>query len=604
MPTTNQTRPDVSIPCDSIPRSVARTVRWAGVIAIAALALSVTADAQLKRIDIALEPVLAATGVHPGQTLQAAIQAELEPGYHVNAHKPLESFLIPTTLTFTEPEGITVQEVVYPEPIMLAIGGLDTPLAVLEERFILGVAFAVDGNVAPGEYLIPGKLRYQACDDQACYAPASKEITLALNVVPVDTPVEAQQPELFASIPFGQGTEAGDDAKPVMTSEGPLTSPEDAEDVQAMLDEWEVLATESYTDVDGFLAFIDEAETGERRKGLLEGRGPIAVVGVILIGGLLLNLTPCVLPMIPINLGIIGAGAQSGSRARGFALGGTYGVAMAAVYGALGLVVVVGGGTFGTINASPWFNLSIALLFIVLALAMFDVIPIDFSKWQAKLNPTGKAKKGTFLLAFFMGAVSALLAGACVAPVVIAVILYAGNLYLDGHSYALALPFLLGLGMALPWPFAGAGMSLLPKPGMWMVRVKQAFGVFIMAFAVYYAWQAYELYEAQNVDEALVAESVDALLEEGWYASLEQGLAAAKAENKPVLLDVWATWCKNCLVMDKTVLKDEQVLARLEDYIKIKYQAQQPDEAPASHVLEKIDAIGLPAYAILKRRTL
>ena len=76
-----------------------------------------------------------------------------------------------------------------------------------------------------------------------------------------------------------------------------------------------------------------------------------------------------------------------------------------------------------------------------------------------------------------MGAVAALLAGACVAPVVIQVVLFSSNLYATGTTIALALPFFLGVGMAIPWPIAGAGLAALPKPGVWMVRVKQAFGV-------------------------------------------------------------------------------------------------------------------------------
>ena len=90
---------------------------------------------------------------------------------------------------------------------------------------------------------------------------------------------------------------------------------------------------------------------------MFEGRGPLAILLLVLVGGLALNLTPCVLPMIPINLAIIGAGAQAGSRSRGFLLGGAYGAAMAFVYGVLGLIVILTAGTFGTINASPWFNL-------------------------------------------------------------------------------------------------------------------------------------------------------------------------------------------------------------------------------------------------------
>ena len=148
------------------------------------------------------------------------------------------------------------------------------------------------------------------------------------------------------------------------------------------------------------------------------------------------------------------------------------------VYGVLGLIVVLTASTFGTINASPWFNLGIALLFAALALAMFDVFEIDFSRFAGTVG--AGASRGSFTLAFTMGGVAALLAGACVAPVVIQVVLFASNLYATGTGAALALPFFLGIGMAIPWPIAGAGLSSLPKPGPWMVRVKQAFGVVIL----------------------------------------------------------------------------------------------------------------------------
>jgi len=90
------------------------------------------------------------------------------------------------------------------------------------------------------------------------------------------------------------------------------------------------------------------------------------------------------------------------------------------------------------------------------------------------------------------------------------------------------------------------------------------------------------------------------LLDEGWYASLDRGLATAEAENKFVLVDVWATWCKNCLTMDKTTLRDAGVKAALDDYVKIKFQAEDMGVAPAAGVMKRFDAIGLPAYAILR----
>jgi thiol:disulfide interchange protein len=201
-----------------------------------------------------------------------------------------------------------------------------------------------------------------------------------------------------------------------------------------------------------------------------------------------------------------------------------------------------------------------------------------------------------------MGAVAALLAGACVAPVVIQVVLFASNLYATGTPAALALPFVLGLGMALPWPFAGAGVAALPKPGAWMVRIKQVFGVVILATAVYYGHQAYTLFADRWVDPAAVTASVREQLKSGWYASLDDGLAAARREGKPVLIDFWATWCKNCLAMDATTFKDPAVVSALDRYVKIKYQAEDPAEPATSAVLKRFEAVGLPTYAILRPR--
>jgi thiol:disulfide interchange protein len=363
-----------------------------------------------------------------------------------------------------------------------------------------------------------------------------------------------------------------------------------------------VATTGGYLPSAEFIGFVRDAEQGVRQKGLLEGKGPLAILLLVFLGGLALNLTPCVLPMIPINLAIIGAGAQAGSRTRGLLLGSAYGSAMAVVYGVLGVVVILTAGTFGTINASPWFNLAIAVVFVVLALAMFDVFEIDLSRFSSGVGPAGG--RGRLAVAFTMGAVAALLAGACVAPVVIQVVLFATNLYASGNVLALALPFVLGLGMALPWPLAGAGIAALPKPGAWMVRVKQAFGVVILLTAAYYGYLAYTLFANRWVDASAVASSVEAKVKEGWHASLADGLAAAEREGKPALIDLWATWCKNCLTMDTTTFADPQVKSVLDGYVKIKVQAEDPDEPATRAVMQHFKAVGLPTYAIVKPKAL
>ena len=577
-------------------------MRLSSLLPIAVFVLPAMGAAQPGRIQVDVEPIVETDGVHAGTSPRAVVQVRLQQGFHVNSNEPLEQYLIPTSLEFVPLSGVNVSGLSYPEPIHLVTGGSETPLAVFENEFSIGVAVDLDPALANGEHVLLGQLNYQACDDKVCYRPDKLPVQVALNVLGADQTLRPTNAGVFDAVDFTKTTPAG-----ILTEAPELnlsdldTAPVGSGDVLTALDDFVVVGTTGgFLGSKDFIEFVDDAEAGRVRQGWFEGKGTLAIVAIVLLGGLALNLTPCVLPMIPINLGIIGAGAQGGSRAQGFLLGGAYGVAMALVYGALGLVVIVTAGTFGTINASPWFNLAMAVLFVVLALAMFDIITIDFSSLQSKV--VFSEKGGKFLVAFGMGAVAALLAGACVAPVVIQVVVFSSDLYSKGQVMALGLPFLLGIGMAIPWPIAGAGISLLPRPGTWMVRVKQAFGVLILGFAAYYGYLGYEIVSQRFVDATEVADSVQEKIQEGWVASLDAGLAQAKAENKMVLVDVWATWCKNCLTMDKTTFKDAEVMARLDDYVKVKFQAEDPEASPEREVIKRFEGVGLPVYAVLKLR--
>jgi thiol:disulfide interchange protein DsbD len=557
------------------------------------------ASAQLRRPRAEVVPLVERPATRAGERARVALKVSLPEGLHTQSNKPRDPLLIPTELAIDAPAGITAEEIVWPPSTDLAQAGQEKPLAVFEHEFAVGVELSI-APTASGDVEVPAKLRYQACDANLCYPPQTAPVTWRIHVVPATAAAPASDAAVastFASIKFGRGEKPSSGG-----SEGSKGSEgSGASDGLAKLDAFTVLGTAGgYLGADDFLKFVHDAETGVKPRGMFEGRGPLMILLLVLVGGLALNLTPCVLPMIPINLAIIGAGAQAQSRGRGFLLGSAYGAAMALVYGALGLIVILTAGTFGTINASPWFNAGIAILFVVLGLAMFDVLLIDFSKYSSRFN--ANAGRGTIVLAFSMGAVAALLAGACVAPVVIQVVLFSSNLYASGTKVALALPFVLGLGMAIPWPIAGAGIAALPKPGMWMVRVKQVFGVVILATAAYYGYEAYSIVSNRWVDAADVKSSVEEQLKAGWHASLADGLDTAAREGKPVLIDMWATWCKNCLTMDKTTLQNASVQTALAGYVKIKFQAEDPDAQPAKSVMQKFDAVGLPTYVILRPR--
>ncbi len=323
----------------------------------------------------------------------------------------------------------------------------------------------------------------------------------------------------------------------------------------------------------------------------------LAVLG----GGLLLNLTPCVLPMIPINLGVIGAGAQASSRRRGFLLGGAYGAGITLAYGALGLVSVLTGAAFGMLQASPWFNGVIAAVFVVLALAMFDVFTIDLSRFQRAGAPR---RGGSFGTALTLGAVSALLAGACVAPVLIWTLLLSASLHQRGSALGVLLPFLLGLGMALPWPFAGAGLSFLPKPGGWMNRVKQAFGLLVLVFALHYGRLAWRGFSGRSVVET---DAPTVGLAEGtargqvpWRRSLEAAIEESRATGKPLFIDLWATWCTACLRMDRTTFREAPFIEAMEAFVPVKVQCEVLREPATEALMKRLGALGLPSYAVLR----
>ena len=484
--------------------------------------------------------------------------------------------------TLEKPETQTIEDI--------STGESGATTEVMTGKATVGIKRAAAGE-AGDSWLYEGSVQYQACSDTTCYTPQTVDFTFS-GVIDAESQAKDQDEKKSGSV--GKSDKEGQAAR------------DDESDTawQEELQDFTIGASKTgYVKAEPFADFLRQAKTegGKTDKGLFSDLGQYAgwlTLVLILLGGVALNLTPCVLPMIPVNLAIIGAGNQARSRKRGLLLGGIYGIAIALVYGLLGLVVVLSGKTFGTVNSSPWFNLAIAVLFIVLGVAVLGFFNIDFSRFSAKIDPK-KWVRGTYALAFFMGGVSALLAGACVAPIVIAVLVLSAERFSDGSFIALLYPFILGAGMGLPWPFAGAGISWLPKPGGWMNAVKYIFGIFIIVLAVYYGYTSYRLFQTEVTSEqkSNVSKSDEASVD--WHHTFGKALAKSRETGKPVFIDFWASWCKNCHLMDRTTFKDPEVQVQFRDYVLLKYQAEDPQAPETKKLLQHFDVMGLPTYVVL-----
>lgn len=186
-------------------------------LALAALVLLTgPAGAQLRRPRAELAPLAASDGVQAGATAALALHVALPAGLHVQSDAPRDPSLIPTALTLEPPPGVTVEEILYPPAEDLVQEGLPEPLAVFDREFTIGVRVAVAAQVPAGQLVVPARLRYQACDNQMCYAPAIGEVSWTLRIVPPGTPVAAQHADVFAALRFGGGS-AGPVAPPAST---------------------------------------------------------------------------------------------------------------------------------------------------------------------------------------------------------------------------------------------------------------------------------------------------------------------------------------------------------------------------------------------------
>ena len=291
------------------------------------------------------------------------------------------------------------------------------------------------------------------------------------------------------------------------------------------------------------------------------------VIAGFFVAGLLLSLTPCVLPMIPILSSII-VGSQSKqaqpSKLHAFGLSVAYVLGMALSYTLAGVAAGLSGNLLSQSLQSPLVLGLTALLFVVLAFSMFGFYELKLpSAFESKLlNASNKLKGGEFLGVFIMGVLSALIVSPCVAAPLAGALIYIGqthNVFLGGAGL-----FALAIGMGVPLLLIGASAgSLLPKAGSWMTAVRNLFGVLMLLMAAYIVWPVLPNSITQPINNMLGLGAKHTLPFTRVKSIAELDAAIKNANGKSVMLDFYADWCTSCKEMEKLTFSDAKIKAAL-----------------------------------------
>lgn len=496
------------------------------------------------------------TAYKPGETVRIAAVVTIERGWHVQAHRPTFDYLIPTVLTVRLPAGWPEATVTYPEPTLWQPGFVEQPIAVYDGVPRLLVETTVPAD-ATGEVPVDATLEYQACDDRTCIQPMEAEASLALRLGEggaVDPTFAADRPTAGAAAPD----------KPA----DPTASP---------------------------------------------GLGLTGMLLAALLGGLILNAMPCVLPVLSLKLFGLVRSASAGRRQ--VAAGGlATALGILASFWALALAAIAARAAGSAVGWGVQFQEPgfVAFLLAVVALFSMNLWGLFEVPLPQRLARLGEAGGGEGPVSHFVsGLFATLMATPCSAPFLGTAVSFA---LAQPAAGVLAIFTAVGLGMAAPYLLLAAlpgAARFLPRPGAWMDTLKGFMGFLLAGAAV---WLLYVLAAQITPERVLAVELV--LLALGLAAwlhsrtapqSLGRRLAAVgmvvaclstialaataaptsrtslamtgaeaggriawqrfdraeaerlAAEGRLVFVDVTADWCLTCKVNERLVLDTDEV---------------------------------------------
>ncbi len=526
--------------------------------------------------------------VYIGSEFKIALEVDIADKWHINSNKPYEDYLIPTELTILENKNFTLSKVAYPEPHDFKFGFSDSPLSVHEGKIFIGGLINVTDGTVPGNYPLIIELGYQACNNMSCMAPTSITDTIQIQVADKKDVVNQVNEDVFKNIDLS------------------VIAPATIEKV---------------SDNDNSISNV------------LESNGLIIGLLFVFIGGLALNLTPCVYPLIPITIGYFG-GQSEGSTGRLFMMGLLFMIGLAVTYSAIGVVTALSGSVFGALLQNPIVILVVVAILIALSLSMFGVY--EFKLPDTLVNKAGGAKAGMFG-AFFMGLTMGIVAAPCIGPFVLGLVTYVASK--QDPYFGFLMFFVLALGLGLPYLFLAmfsGKIKNLPRAGEWMEAVKHIFGIILIGMALYFLLPLlpksfsgfvlpifmigaaiYLIFFEKYANKVtgfrifkyvfsgvIIVVAVYALIPSksnsiSWTHYSATGMT--QIDGKGAIIDFYADWCIPCKELDASTFSDARVINESKNYETYKADMTKSLSEEVEALREKYKIVGVPTVLILDK---
>lgn len=374
-------------------------------------------------------------------------------------------------------------------------------------------------------------------------------------------------------------------------------------------------------------------------RSALEGGSLGSAMFVSFLAGIGTSLTPCVYPMIAITVSVFGA-RKVDTRVEGALLSTSFVAGMTVLFTALGVVASLTGGVFGDELGNPYIAGALALVFVAMAASMFGAFELALpASWMTRLSEAGGiGHKGAFVL----GMASSIIAAPCVGPVLGLLLPWIGTTGNVGFGVACMVAYSLGMGL-LFW-VVGTFAVTLPKSGRWMEWVKSAFGLIMIASALYFvrAWiPGYDTLQEEPLHLAvalgvitlglalgavhvsfsggslartrktlgIVAVCAGALMvlgkvearpqHSGWEKDLVSAREKARSAASPMLIDFGANWCQACGELERHTFSDPRFIQEAARFVKVKVDLSPgPDVERGKEWLAAYGARGLPLVVL------